>query len=78
MKHYQNNDNCTRGTLSIYLFHIPNSLSYFDNLYSTFNLRCLFLKMKLHGEEKKKRKKEKKDSYYREKRWLFSGTISSP
>lgn len=47
------------GTLSIYLFHIPDSLSYFDNLYSTFNLRCLFLKMKLHGEEKKKNKRRK-------------------
>ena len=72
------------GTLSIYLFHVPNPFSYFDNLYSTFNLRCLFLKMKLRCEkkskkkERKKKEKEKKDSYYREKRWLFSGTISSP
>lgn len=65
--------------LSIYLFHILNFVSYFDNLYSTFNLRCLFLKMKLHcGEKKKEKKIEEKDSYYREKRWLFSGTISSP
>ena len=48
------------GTLSIYLFHVPNPLSYFDNLYSTFNLWCLFLKMKLRCEKKKKREGKKK------------------
>lgn len=54
MKHYQNSDNCMREALSIYPFHILISPSYFDNLYSTFNLQCLFLKMKLQGGRGKK------------------------
>lgn len=66
-----------REALSIYPFHILIPPSYFDNLYSTFNLQCLFLKMKLQGGRGKKEGGEK-ESYYREKRWLFSGTISSP
>lgn len=68
MRNYQNNDNCCKRTLSIYLFHIPNPLSYFDNLYSAFNLRCLFLKMKLRREKKKEKKRKthitvKKDGF---------------
>lgn len=66
MKHYQNNDNCTGGRYQYICF--KNSLSYFDNLYSTFNLRCLFLEMKLHCEKKKQEKRKthitvKKDGF---------------